>query len=269
MRSTSIHAGLFIVAIVAAPALAEELWNTGAPLASGSVASVGWNTTATTNFRFAWADDVQLATTVEITKLTCYGHQTGNSINEPRLEGAYVRILTDNAGAPGDVIYGSWEESHPFTETFTGLLHSGSSIRPIYRVEISLPFVRLCPGNYWFEVNLDNNDIRPDNGANNANYFFQIATPVPPGANGLHLNVLTGQFFSLAGNSPAFALDGTSFAGCVVAGDFTGDGECDVADVPEFIDRMMDGNYHGCADVNADCEMNGLDVQAFVDACLN
>jgi len=249
------------------PASAVELWNTGAPLGSGSVASVGWNTT-TTPFRFAWVDDVHLATPVEITKLTCYGHQFGNSINEPRLLGAYVRILTDSAGAPGDFVFGTWDDSLPFTETFTGVFHSASSIRPIYRVDIDLPFVRLCPGTYWIEVNLDNNDIRPDTGAVTGNYVFQIATPVPPGANGLHLDVLTGQFFSLAGNSPAFALEGASYPGCSPPGDFTGDGECNADDMPEFFERLMEGNYHGCTDVNADCEMNGLDIQAFVDACL-
>lgn len=259
--------GFFIIAVYASPAMSEELWNTGTPHPMGSVASVGWNTTADTHFRFAWADDVQFAMPVEITKLTCYGHQFGNSINEPRLLGAYVRILTDNAGAPGDLMWGSWDESRTFTETFTGVFHSGSAIRPIYRVEIDLPFVRLCPGNYWFEVNLDNNDFRPDNGANNANYVFQIAAPVPPGANGLHLDVLTGQFFSLAGNSPAFALEGNSFV-CPLPGDFTGDGQCNPDDAPEFIERLLEGVYHGCVDVNIDCEMNGLDVQAFVNACL-
>lgn len=268
MKSSSIRIGLFLVVLTTGSARSDELWNTGAPLASGSVASVGWNTTATTPFRFAWADDAQFTTTVEITRLTCYGHQTGNSINEPRLLGAYVRILTDNAGAPGDVVWGSWEDSLPFTETFTGVFHSAASNRPIYRVEISLPFVRLCPGNYWFEVNLDNNDIRPDTGATSGNYFFQIATPVPPGANGLHLNLLTGQFFSLAGNSPAFALDGIAYP-CATPGDFTGDGQCNPDDAAEFIERLLEGVYHGCVDVNADCEMDGLDVQAFVNACLS
>lgn len=267
MNASYIRISIFVVALFTTPALSEELWNTGAPLASGSVASVGWNTTAATQFRFAWVDDVQFTNPVELTTLTCYGHQTGNSINEPRLEGAYVRILTDNAGAPGDVIWGSWEDSLTFTETFTGTFHSASSIRPIYRVEIDLPFVRLCPGAYWFEVNLDNNDIRPDTGATSGNYFFQIATPVPPGANGLHLNVLTGQFFSLAGNSPAFALEGNSHA-CPVPGDFTGDGQCNPDDSPEFIERLLEGTYHGCVDVNQDCDANGLDVQAFVNACL-
>lgn len=268
MRAASIRIGAFVAFLSAGPALAVELWNTGAPLPSGPVASVGWNTTIESPIRFAWADDVDFINPVEVTRLTCYGHQTGNSINEPRLEGAYVRILTDNAGVPGDVIYGSWEDPLPFTETFTGVFHSGSPIRPIYRVEIELPFVWLCPGNYWFEVNLDNNDIRPDDGSINGNYFFEIATPVPPGANGLHLNVLTGQFFPLAGNSPAFALDGNSYI-CTTAGDFTGDGQVNPDDVPDFIERILEGTYNRCVDVNADCEMNGHDIQAFVNACLN
>src|SRR6185503_7724218 len=203
------------------------------------------------------------------TKLTCYGHVSGNSINEPRVLGAYVRILADNGGVMGDVVWGTWDESLPFTETFTGLFHSATANRPIYRVEISLPFVHLCPGRYWVQYNVDQNDIRPDNGANNANYFSQIATPMPPDGNGLQMNVFTNQTFSLLNNAPAFAIDGFSFPGCTPAGDFTGDGQCNPDDAPEFIERLLEGNYNGCVDVNADCEMNGLDVQAFVNACLS
>ena len=245
---------------------ADEIWNSGNFSISGSVPAMGWNQTATTPFRLAMVDDFTLTAPADLTKLTIWGHMPGNTVQEPQVEQAFVRILTDIDGQPGDVIYGGWETPLHFTETATGFNQSGSSSSPIFRIEIDLGVMRLCPGTYWIQYNVDNDDIRPSTGTAIGNYFSQLATPAPPGANGRQMNVLNGQFFSLQGNAPAFIIEGTLYEACATGGgDQDGDGLCTAADVPLFVTRLLSDTFHGCADANGDCVADGRDVQAFVN----
>lgn len=51
-----------------------------------------------------------------------------------------------------------------------------------------------------------------------------------------------------------------------VLGDMDGDGEVDGSDVDPFVDILLNGPYQAEADMNEDGEVNGLDVDPFVAA---
>ncbi|MCB9858408.1 MAG: hypothetical protein H6818_22210 [Phycisphaerales bacterium] len=250
---------------------AAVLWDNGPYLTNGFGLSIGWNQSASTPFRYALTDDFVLASRSTITRLNCYGYMTGNVNNQPQIIAGYVRILADDNGEPGDVILGDWTTPREVLQEFTGDFYLGASDRGIYRVSISLPQWELCPGTYWVQYNLDNNDVRPSNGSLTGNYFSTLTPSPPPEANGYHYDVLTSTYFILddpqtgQGNAPPFSLEGE---GCALPGDFDGDALCTMDDVPSFVEALLSGAFESCADVNEDCEMNGLDVQAFVQCIL-
>jgi len=258
---------------VTAAATADVLWNSGNFITSGSAPSVGWNQTYTTPFRFAVLDDFELTAPADLTRLTFYCYSSGNNAGESRVLAAYVRILTNADNFPGQVIFGGWVEPLPFETEYTGLNNSGSATSPIYRVTVFLPSVRLCPGRYWIEFNVDHNDVRATTGNHDAQMFAKIVKPAPADANGKQLDVLTGQYYTLnditapfAPNAPVFVIEGTPYVSCPTGGgDQDGDGVCTAADVPLFVTRLLSGTFHGCADANGDCVADGRDVQAFVN----
>ncbi len=270
-RALLAFAGTFFFSLIAA---ADVLWDNGTFVTSGISLSIGWNQTATTPFRYAITDDFTLTSPAKLTQLTVWGYMTGNTSSESQIIDAYARFLTDVNGAPGDEFSGSLSEPRPFTATFTGSYYSSGTTRPIYRVDIDLGGLRLCPGTYWLQFNLDNNDIRPQTGTATANYFTTIVPLPPPEANGYHYDVLGNVYFILddpntgAGNQAPFRLEGDPLPTCAVAGDFDNDGICTPDDAPDFVNALLAGTFDGCADLNSDCEVNGLDVQAFVEHAL-
>lgn len=255
----------------AVPAVrAATIWDNGPYLTNGFGLSIGWNQSASTPFRYSLTDDFVLNSPALLTRLDCFGYMTGNVNNQPQVIAGYVRILSDDHGAPGNVILGDWQTPLDVAEEFTGDYYLGASDRPIYRVAIQLPDWELCPGTYWVQYNVDNNDVRPSNGSLTGNYFSTLTPSPPPEANGYHYDVLTGTFYSLddpgtgQGNAPPFQIEGEA---CALPGDVDGDGVCTIADVPGFVAALLSGEFEPCADANGDCKMNGLDVAAFVQ-CL-
>lgn len=261
-----------VLLLFAAPASAEVIQDNGPLATSGIALSIGWNQTQ--GFRFALTDDFALLQPARLTKLTFWGHMTGNDVNQPQVLAAYVRILRDDEGVPGEAIHGDLDTGLPFVENFTGQFHSTGTSRPIYKVEVSLPEWQLCPGAYWVQFNVDNNDIRPSTGTPIGNYFSSLVTTPPPDANGYHYNVVTGQYFILddpdtgQGNQPPMVLEGTPLASsCAVAGDFDNDGGCDIDDTADFVAALLSAEFDGCADLTGDCLADGSDIAAFV-ACV-
>ncbi|MCA9257048.1 MAG: hypothetical protein KDA33_15470 [Phycisphaerales bacterium] len=264
-------AAVAILGVGASVTRAAVLWDNGPYLTNGFGLSIGWNQSASTPFRYALTDDFTLTSPATLSRLHCYGYMSGNVNNLPQIIAGYVRILSDDNGAPGDVILGDWTTPLEVAEEFTGDFYVGASDRGIHRVSIRLPQWELCPGTYWVQYNLDNNDVRPSNGSLTGNYFSTLTPAPPPEANGYHYDVLTDTFFILddpetgQGNAPPFSLEGD---GCLVAGDLDGNGVCTIDDVPSFVSALLSGQFEPCADMNADCVMNGLDVQAFVQCLL-
>lgn len=275
MRRNSI-VGIVVAAAIglgwsARPVSGAVIWNNGPYLTSGFGLSIGWNQSASTPFRFALTDDFVLSSPATLTQLSCFGYMTGNINNQPQVIAGYVRILDDNNGTPGNVILGDWVTPLEVSEEFTGDIYSTFADRPIYRVTIQLPNWQLCPGTYWVQYNVDNNDIRPSNGSLTGNYFSTLTPNPPPEANGYHYAVFTDTYFILddpdtgQGNAPPFFLEGDA---CAAPGDFDDDGFCTIADVPAFVNALLSGAFEPCVDVNGDCEMNGGDIQAFVQCLL-
>lgn len=258
----------------ASVAAADVIRDNGTFATSGTSLSVGWNQTATNPFRFAMTDDFTLFAPTKLSKLTFWGYMTGNTSPESQIIDAYFRILDDFGNFPGDEIAGSLDAPVEFTATFTGSYYGSGTTRPMYRIEVDLQGLRLCPGTYWIQYNLDNNDIRPQGGTVTGNYFTTLTSPTPADANGYHYDVLANQYFPLFDTNtstwfqPPFLLEGDPLPSCDVRGDFDNDGFCTPADAPDFVDALLLGSFNGCADLNADCEMNGLDIQAFVDHAL-
>lgn len=259
------------VAGFAGVAQAEVLWDNGPYLTNGFGLSIGWNQSASTEFRYGLTDDFVLSSPARLTRVHCYGYMPGNVNNEPQIVAGYVRILADDNGAPGDVIYGDWTTPLEVGQAFTGDFYLGAADRAIYRVTIRLPGWDLCPGAYWVQYNLDNNDERPSNGSLTGNFFSTLTPSPPPEANGYHYDVLTNTYFILddpntgQGNAPPFSLEGD---GCALPGDMDGSGACTVDDVAQFVSALLSGVNEPCADVNGDCEWNGLDIFAFVQCLL-
>jgi hypothetical protein len=260
--------------LMSSPTQAEIIWNNGTFSTSGVALSIGWNQTANPNFRFALTDDLFLTSPAVLSKLTIHGFMTGNTVNQPQIISAFVRILADSSGAPGGQLLGDLATPLPFTETFTGAFFSSGSTRPIYRVEIQLPNWKLCPGTYWIQFNVDQNDIRPDTGTPNGNYFSSLVASPPPEANGYHYSVLADQYFTLdnpdtgQGNAPPFVVEGTLLPTCSPIGDFNNDGDVTLDDTPMFVGTLLAGDFNGCADANSDCQIDGRDVSAFVSEIL-
>ena len=71
-------------------------------------------------------------------------------------------------------------------------------------------------------------------------------------------------------HTPAyFALDGLRFmADSPLLGDLNGDGQVDGLDVEPFVDALLDGPFQAAADMNEDTVVNGLDVDPFVAAVI-
>ena len=148
-------------AITASTARADVVWDNGTYASgSGTGLSFGWNQSATTPFRFALTDDFTITGQAVLTSFTTVGYMSGNTVNLPQVLAMYVRIRSDDAGAPGPVILGDFVNGVPFTETFTGDFR-GSSSSPIYRLVATLPNWTLCSGTYWmggtftFSIELD------------------------------------------------------------------------------------------------------------------
>jgi hypothetical protein len=113
---------------------------------------------------------------------------------------------------------------------------------------------------------VDQNDIRPQTGAANANFFTPPLSPIPAGANALQRNVLTNSWIA-TNNAFEFQIEGVLSGACAHPGDFDNDGVCTAADVGPFIAALLSGELSSCADLNADCQADGDDISGFV-ACL-
>jgi len=256
-----------VVLSIVAGASGEVIWDNGTFATNGVALSIGWNQSVATPYRYALTDDFVLTSPTVLTRLTTWGFMQGNSVNQPQVIAMYVRILADNGGQPGAAILGGFATGLPFTETYTGVNYVNSANAPIYRLEAELPNWTLCAGHYWIQYNVDQNDIRPQTGNADANYFSTLVSPPPSGANGFHYSVLGDQYFSLQGNAPPFSISGTVLPACGHVGDFDGDDACTGVDIEGFVGVLIGGGYAPCADFNGDCTVDGADVAAFV-ACL-
>ena len=255
---------------LAAPlhARADLIWDNGPLNTSGVALSIGWNQSVPTPYRFALTDDFVLTSPAILSKLTTYGFMQGNTVNQPQIVAMYVRILADNNGQPGQPIFGGFAAGVPFAETYTGSNYAGQPSAPIYKLDAALPDWRLCPGRYWVQYNVDQNDVRPSSGGLDANYFSTLVQPPPLPPTGWHYSVLQSQYFSLQENGPPFVIEGTVLPRCEHPGDFDGDGRCTGADIQGFVDGLLVGSFVPCADINGDCAVDLLDIEAFLGCLL-
>lgn len=274
-RTLSRQVILFLVVAIGGAvnhAGADLIWDNGDYLTNGFGLSIGWNQSASTPIRYSLTDDFALSGPATLSKLVCFGYMSGNVDNQPQVIAGYVRILDDDNGSPGNVVLGDWTTPLEVTEEPTGDFFLGAADRGIFRVTIQLPNWQLCPGTYWVQYNVDNNDVRPSNGTLTGNYFSTLTPSPPPEANGYHYDVLTSTYFILddpqtgQGNAPPFRLEGIA---CAHPGDFDDDGMCTLADVPGFVAALLSGSAAPCADANGDCKVNAEDIGAFVQCILS
>jgi hypothetical protein len=242
----------------------EVIWDNGLYATSGMVVSIGWNQSMFTPYRTAMTDDFVLDSPAILTRLTAYGFMPGNFWNQPQVVDMYVRILADNNGQPGQPILGSFVTYVPFTETFTGSYFSTYIDAPIYRLEADLPDWRLCPGRYWVQYNVDQSDTTPSSGTLNSYFYTPLVQPPPPPPTGWGYNVLQGIYYHLENNGSPFTIEGTLLEVCVDLGDFDGDAQCTIADIPDFVAALLTSDFVHCADLNSDCQADGRDVATFI-----